>query len=48
MKTNFNPMLQASPVSDGFYFKAIFTWWQILTIIAVIILIIYLVKKKRK
>jgi len=48
MKINFYPILQASPVSDGFYFKAIFTWWQILAVIAVIVLIIYLIRKKRK
>jgi hypothetical protein len=48
MKINFYPILQASPVSGGFYFKAIFTWWHILAVIAVIILITYLIRKKRK
>jgi|GEM_PF-4932273 hypothetical protein len=45
MKINFYPILKASPVSDGYYFKAIFTWWQILAVLAVTILIIYLIKK---
>jgi len=42
-------LLQAdSVVSHGFYFKAALNWWTIAVIIAIVILVIYLIKRKRK
>lgn len=42
-------LLQAdSVVSGGFYFKAVFNWWDIILAIMLIIFVIYLIRRKRK
>jgi len=42
-------LLQAdSVVSHGFYLKAVLNWWNIAIILAIVILVIYLYKRKRK
>ncbi|MEO6850710.1 MAG: hypothetical protein ABI203_03390 [Mucilaginibacter sp.] len=42
-------LLQAdSVVSNGFYFKAIFNWWEITLIIILIVFVIYFIKRRRK
>jgi hypothetical protein len=45
----FMKLLQAdSVVSGGFAFNVVFSWWEIILAVMVIVFVIYLIKRKRK
>jgi LPXTG-motif cell wall-anchored protein len=48
MKAGIINFLQNDVVAGGLYFKAIFNWLQIVGFILLVLLLIYLIRRKRK